>query len=165
MSQGRAGMTKSRAALLAAVLLAGPATAVAEVDPDAAEACVAEHAAAGTSPADCVADAMSHCRLIPPDAPALASQCYRTAKDAWSQGIADRMERLRNTAPEGIAAIAGVEVKYDLLGGFLNCDRLRDLALLGDAEEAAIQREADRCAATATGLAHVRLLWRSRDLP
>lgn len=160
-------MRNPRAVAAAALVALLPTAAWAEIDLAAVSDCLerprTEGAAGGA--ADCVSDAMAACRVIPPDAPALASQCYRAAQAEWSQGITARMAGLRAAAPETIAAIAAIEVKYDLLNGLMQCDRLRDLALLGDAPEATIQREADRCAAEATGRAYVRLIWRARDLP
>jgi hypothetical protein len=74
------------------------------------------------------------------------------------------MDELRAAAPERIAAIAAIEVKYDLIASLTQCDRMEELALLGDRALDQVQREADGCAATAAGIAYVRLLWRSRDL-
>lgn len=144
------------------LMLAGPAAA--EVDLGAVAACAASHKAAGTVPAPCVAEAMAACHAVPADAPALASACYRDAREVWSQGIAAHMATIRESAPEEIAAIAGVEVKYDLLAGLIQCDRMEALALIGPAEAADIQRQKDGCAATAAGTAYLRLVWRSQGL-
>ena len=149
------------AAVLAAAL---PLPATAEIALGTVRDCVARHAANQTVPTACVDEAMSECIGLPGDAPALASQCFRAARDGWSAGIAARMEQLRAAAPGKLAAIAGVEVKYDLIAGLTQCDRMQELALIGDRPLDQVQREADRCAATAAGLAYVRLLWRSRDL-
>ena len=157
-------MTIPRLLGAAALLAAGAGPATAEIDLARVASCVAGHAAERTMPAPCVAEAMTECLAIPADAPSLASQCFRAAREDWSRGIAARMDQLRDTAPERIAAIAGIEVKYDLIGGLTQCDRQEELALLGEAPLDAIQRDKDRCAATAAGIAHVRLLWRSRDL-
>jgi hypothetical protein len=143
------------------LLPAGPAAAV---DLSSVEACVEAHAASDTLPAPCVAQAMTECLGTPSDAPALASLCFREARDTWSEGIAARMARLKAAAPEEIAAIAGIEVKYDLLGGLLQCDRGEELALVGSGALEEIQRQKDQCTATAAGMAYIRLLWRARDL-
>lgn len=158
-------MRNPRAVAAAALLVVLPTAAWPEIDLAAVAACIDRPRTEGGVAVDCVAEAMTTCRVIPPEAPALASQCYRTARAEWSQGITSRMAGLRSSAPETIAAIAAIEVKYDLLSGLMQCDRMRDLALLGDAPEETIQREADRCAADAAGRAYVRLIWRARDLP
>ncbi|MCR9151778.1 MAG: hypothetical protein NXH83_16540 [Rhodobacteraceae bacterium] len=150
-----------RAGILAAAL---PLPAAAEIALDTVQDCVARQAAAQTSPTSCVDEAMADCVNIPADAAALASQCFRAARAGWSAGITARMDALRADAPERIAAIAGVEVKYDLIAGLTQCDRMEELALLGDRPLDQVQREADGCAAAAAGIAYVRLLWRSRDL-
>lgn len=150
-----------RAAVLAAAL---PLPATAEIAIETVRDCVARHAANQTVPTACVGEAMAECLSVPGDAPALASQCFRAARDRWSAGIAARMGELREAAPGKLAAIAGVEVKYDLIAGLTQCDRMEELALIGDRPLDQVQRETDRCAATAAGIAYVRLLWRSRDL-
>ncbi|WP_137700675.1 hypothetical protein [Marimonas lutisalis] len=158
-------MKISRFLCSAAFCAALPLTARAEIDLAAVKACVARHAAEDTLPAPCVAEAMGDCLAMPADAPSLASQCFRSAHDSWSKGIAAHMAHIRDTAPEKIAAIAGIEVKYDLLAGLTQCDRAEELALLGRTPVETIQRDKDRCTAAASGIAYVRLLWRSQDLP
>jgi hypothetical protein len=74
------------------------------------------------------------------------------------------MAEIRDSAAERLSAIASVEVKYDMLGNLMQCDRMEALALIGDAEPAAIQRDKARCTAAATGLVLTRLLIRSQDL-
>jgi len=157
-------MRFTRAVCAGLLAMVPPLPAVAEIALDAAQGCVARHAEDGTIPTDCVAEAMADCLNVPADAPALASQCFRAARADWSAGIAARMQELRATAPERIAAIAGVEVKYDLIAGLTQCDRMEELALIGDRPLDQVQREADGCAATAAGVAYIRLLWRARDL-
>ncbi len=143
-------------------LLAG--TASADVDNLTLVACVQQHAAKETNPAVCVNEALQDCLSVPADSPSVASVCFRDANQAFADGIAQRMAQLQAAAPENIAAIAGIEVKYDLLSGMTQCDRLAELALIGNGAMQDIQRSKDQCATIATGMAHVRLLWRSQDL-
>ncbi|MEX5729539.1 hypothetical protein Ga0609869_002892 [Rhodovulum iodosum] len=154
-----------RTALGLAALLAGPVpAAAAEIDLPAVAACVEAHAAMGDFPAPCLAKTMAECRAIPPDSPALASQCFREARESWFDGIAAHMAEIRKTAPEEIAAIAGIELKYDLMADMTQCDRMEELALVGPGAAEDIQRQKDTCAAAAAGKAYIRLLWRSRNL-
>lgn len=150
-----------RPAFVAIAFAALPLPGLAEVDLGAVSAC----GIAGDPPAACVEQAMAECHAAPPDTPAVASQCFRAAQARFSEGITARMQAIRDGAPERIAAIAGIEVKYDLLLGLTQCDRMQELALVGESDLAAIQRQADGCTATAAGIALLRLMSRSRDLP
>lgn len=152
------------AALLAlAALIAGPAHAGAELDPDSVQACVATASEAGQSPLGCVDQAHAPCVGLPGDMPNVTSLCFNELRNGWSTAIASRMEKLSQEAPDRIAALAGIELKYDLLAALVQCDRLEEIEQLREtpAEEVVLQKS--RCAATASGLAYVRLLWRLPD--
>jgi hypothetical protein len=149
--------------LLAAQVLLAPA-AVAQDDLSGASACIETSPAGGPPPAQCIAAVLQPCLVMPTDTPAAASLCFREANSAFSDAIRAEMQQLSSTAPERITAIAGIEVKYDLLMGLAQCDRLRDLALVGDADIAAIQLEDDRCRTVASGMTWMRLKMRSSDL-
>ncbi|MBN7783625.1 hypothetical protein JYP51_01760 [Ponticoccus gilvus] len=126
--------------------------------------CVAARLDQGSRPGACVAEGLSACDSEPSDMPAVAMLCYQKAQDGWGEGLAARMAEVRATASQQIAALTSVEVKYDLLGKLMQCDRLEELALIGEGDAQAIQRDKARCAAAATGLTFVRLLISAKDL-
>lgn len=151
-----------------AILLIGQVlsaqTAIAQDDLSAAADCIDAAPQGGPPPAQCIAAVLQPCLTMPSDTPAAASLCFREANTTFSDAIRAEMEQLSSTAPGRITAIAGIEVKYDLLMGLAQCDRLRELALIGDAESAAIQLEDDRCRTVASGMTWMRLKLRSSDL-
>lgn len=152
-------------ALLAALSFAMPGTASAEtrLDLDTVAACVGTAADLGKSPNGCVDQAHTACLRLPADTPAVASLCFEETRAAWSDAIGARMADLSIRAPERIAALAGIEVKYDLLSALTQCDRMEELARLREAPTPEILLQKTRCTATASGLAYVRLLWRLPD--
>lgn len=157
-------MRRCRPVACAALLgLALPARA--EVDLATVDACVADSIASERMPTACVDAALAECIATPDEAPALATLCFTTARAAFSDGISAQMDRIRASADDKIAAIAGIEVKYDLLASLVQCDRMEELALLTDRPGEEIARQKIRCAATASGLAYIRLIWRAKDLP
>lgn len=133
------------------------------LDLDGVRTCVATAADLGKKPTGCVDTAHAACLRVSSETPAVAALCFEQTRAKWSDAITARMDHLRNAAPERIAALAGIEVKYDLLSSLVQCDRMEELALLREvpAEEILIQKS--RCAATASGLAYIRLLWRLPD--
>lgn len=150
-------------AFAAVVLSAGIARA--ELDLPAADSCLEDRVSAGKSPADCIEAAHAACQTIPEETPAVAMVCFREARGSWDAGIAEEMARIRDKAPEKIAAIAGIEVKYDLLASLTQCDRMEELALVAShATAETIQRQKSRCEATASGLAYLRLKLRARGI-
>lgn len=148
---------------LALALADTPALAEPRLDMDSVQACVATASELGKSPNGCVDQAHAPCLRVNSDTPAVATLCFEETRSEWSGAIATRMQRLGETAPEKLAALAGVEVKYDLLTSLVQCDRMEELAQLREiaAEEILLQKS--RCHATASGLAYVRLLWRLPD--
>lgn len=157
---------KNRCAAVVAGLLAlfGPGPARAEVVLDQVARCIEHSRQSGTVPTACIDTAQADCLSLPAETPAVAILCYARARESWDSGITQRMAEIRATAPEQIAAIAGIEVKYDLLASLVQCDRLEELARLSSQTAETVQRQKARCTATASGLAYMRLLWRSQDL-
>lgn len=143
-----------------AVCCALPAWAV---DLDSVQTCVETARGAQTNPNDCIDTAHQACLVDSTEAPAAATLCFTKARAAWSDGIAARMSVIQDNAPENIAALAGIEVKYDLLASLVQCDRLEELGLLQEAPAEQVRLQKARCEATASGLAYVRLLWRLPD--
>ncbi|WGW05708.1 hypothetical protein [Tropicibacter oceani] len=149
--------------LLLLSTLASPASA--EVDLTSVDACIAQARSDGQPPTACIDAAHAACQAEPGDSHMVAALCYAQAREIWGNGIRDRMSAITATAPEKLAAIAGIEVKYDLIANLTQCDRIEELSRLGDATGEEIQRQKARCEATASGLAYLRLVWRSADLP
>lgn len=148
--------------LMIAALVAAPLGAMAEVDVPAVQACVAGALEAGENPGLCVEEAHAQCHAAAPDAPNVATLCYTNAEAVWGEGLQSVMARIEADATEQIAAIAGIELRYDLLLGRLQCDRVEELSrVVGVEPGPVVQRQKARCTATAAGLAYVRLLWRS----
>lgn len=144
-------------------VLCSAAQAESRLDMAAVTACVATSTDLGTSPNGCVDQAHARCLAIDGETPAVATLCFDETRAEWSDAIAARMAHLSETAPERLAALAGIELKYDLLTALVQCDRMEEIAQLREiaAEEILLQKT--RCAATASGLAYVRLLWRLPD--
>lgn len=151
-------------ALLAVQLLL-PAPAMAQTDLDGVNACLSERLASGQLPASCVDEAQAACMTINRETPAVATLCFVEVEKEWQSGIAVLMGTIKENAPEEIAAIAGVEGKYDLLSALLQCSRMEELAIVvgRDSDEAIIRQNA-RCKANAAGLTYARLYLRSRNL-
>ncbi|RVT82674.1 hypothetical protein DXV76_15655 [Rhodobacteraceae bacterium CCMM004] len=145
-----------RPLVLSLAVLATPAAA----DPGAARACVAERAQAGEAVADCVNRAQAACFQYEEGAPA-GIACFREMREDWAAEIALRMDEIGAQAPEEIAAIAGVEVKYDLRRNLLECERMQELRLLRQEMDTGAMHAMVRCEATAVGLAYVKLLLQS----
>lgn len=148
------------AGLASSVLMAPPAVAQ---EFDTAGACLEERAAAAAPLADCIVEAQAVCLSFPE--PSLAgAECYRNAKEHWGGLIAARMEEIRAVASNELAAVAGIEVKYDLQGNLMQCDRMEELALVRkDPDEETVYARM-RCEATAVGLAYAKLSYQSRQI-
>lgn len=145
-------------ALAAAPVRAG--VDLAEID-----ACVTAAMAAGEPPNACIDAAHAPCMETPEDAPSVAGLCFLEAKDTWSAGIAALMAETSAKAPEELAAVIAIEVKYDLLGGLLQCDRLEELArAVGPQDAEQVRMQKTRCEAVASGLAYTRLRARIETL-
>lgn len=142
----------------------GDMPAYAGVDLEAVQTCVEQRSQDGSAP-QCVQLSHAECRTFPEDAPAAATLCFNKAHEQWSNGIAARMEVIRTSVDDTVSAIAGIEVKYDLLTSLLQCDRIEELSLLQSGRSEQILLQKSRCAALATGYVYIRLLQRSRDLP
>lgn len=152
-------------ALLFCGSLAFAPPALADVDIQAADACLAAAFDAGGQGGDCVEIAHAECTALPEEAPAVAVLCFTDGQRVWDTATAATMKSLATRLPEDVAAITGIEVKYDILSGLLQCDRLEELAIaVSDLPSGTIAREKARCAATVAGLAYTRLRWRAQGL-
>ncbi|MFW2542220.1 hypothetical protein ACN2XU_06235 [Primorskyibacter sp. 2E107] len=155
-----------RTAILAFVLMGASALpALADFDLDKTKTCLLEAQSKKGNPAICIEEAHAPCLAEPADSPSLAALCFTKARETWSTGITAEMDAIKAGAPEQIAAIAGIELKYDLIASLTQCDRMEELALLGDMPAERLQRDMARCQASSSGLAYARLLWRASTLP
>ncbi|WP_218588655.1 hypothetical protein [Marivita hallyeonensis] len=140
-------------------------SASADVNLVAADACLAARLVQQQNPASCVDEAHQRCLTTPDDMTASAVLCYNQAREAWRIGISAEMERIAETADDRIAAIAGVELKYDLLANLMQCDRMEELAKVGsEATGNQIARQRAQCEASASGLAYLRVKMRAQSL-
>lgn len=144
---------------VAAGLFTTPARAAGDDTADP-RACVEAQIAAGAPVAECVNRTHAECLQFAEGSEA-GIACFLEAKEAWGQRIKARMDEIRASAPEEIAMIAGIEVKYDLQGNLLQCDRMEELRLVRQDPDAATAHADARCEATAVGLAYVKLLLQS----
>jgi hypothetical protein len=139
--------------------------ALAEADLASAENCLIARIDAGENPTQCIDDAHVTCQATPADQPAIAILCYREARAAWDVGIKAEMARINDRADDRIAAIAAVELKYDLIANLTQCDRMEELAKVGsDVSADAIQRQKAHCEASSAGLAYLRVKLRGRSI-
>ncbi|MFZ7090230.1 hypothetical protein [Primorskyibacter sp. 2E233] len=148
-----------------AVIYSSALPALAEVDLATVDACIEQARSDGQVPTACIDAAQADCQAETSDSHMVAALCYTKAREVWGTGIRDRMQLISASAPENVAAIAGIEVKYDLLANLTQCDRMEELSRVGEATNEEIQRQKARCEASASGLAYLRLVWRSADMP
>jgi hypothetical protein len=67
------------------------------------------------------------------------------------------------TAEPGIAHVARIETKYDLLTNLLQCDRLKELSLaVSQMGDDAVAVQDARCQATVSALSFMRLYLRGK---
>ncbi len=133
---------------------------------DRANTCILEETEAGRQPTNCIDDVQKECLAVPEGTPAVATLCFREAKDRWNGGIRGLMEKIKATGNQDMAIVAGIEVKYDILSGLIQCDRIEELArTVSGKSPDVIQRQKNQCIATTSGLAYARLKWRARALP
>lgn len=153
------------AAIVMVLLAAWTAQAGAEEGLAASDECILGKFAAGQQPTACIDEAHGTCLKTPSAMPSVASVCFRAAQDRWSAGIKALMEAVRAKASKDVAVLASIEVKYDLLAGLMQCDRMEELSMaLSELSQEDVLRQKTHCAATASGLAYARLRWRTRDL-
>lgn len=153
-------------AVFTVISLAFAATpALADVDFVAADACIQGRIEAGQPVLECIEAASADCAANGSDASSTAALCFREVKDGWSAGIKTLLDKVNAAASEDIATIAAIEVKYDILTGLLQCDRMEELALaVSDQPAEEILRQKSQCEAMVSGNAYARLFWRSRDV-
>ena len=153
------------AARLGVVLAVLGSPLAAEVDLVAFHACLETQIEANQPAAACVQAQHDFCFGFDPDVePASATLCFVEAKEVWSGGIRAQLEAVEALGDEDIAAVAGIEVKYDLLANLLQCDRMHDLARLTDTPAEALTLQKARCEATSAGLVLTKLTLQSRSL-
>ncbi len=146
------------APLAVAAVIAAPAQGEMSLDMDPVHACVDSAIDLGNSPLGCVDHTHAPCPSLPNDSRNVTSQCFSTLRDGWSATFAGRMDPLRIGAPDRITALAGIELKYDLLASPVQCDRLEEIEQLRETAAKDILLQKSRCTATASGHAYVRLL-------
>lgn len=128
-----------------------------------AQACLDERIEENRPVAGCVQQVQAVCLAF--DAPSLTgADCYRQAKEHWGTLISARMGKIQAHASEDVAAIAGIEVKYDLKGNLLQCDRMEDLSLVRKDPDDETVYTRMRCEATAVGLAYAKLYYQSSGM-
>ncbi|MBU2868720.1 hypothetical protein [Pacificibacter marinus] len=156
-----------RLALIAAIYLAPTAPLSADEmlqSQSQVETCLATQMQNGSPVIACVNEALGACIQFTADAPQAALQCFLEAQTTWTQYISARMDLVLEKGGEDIAAIAGIEVKFDLLQNKLQCQRMTELSMLQDAPTEQTQVAAARCDATANGLVFAKLFAQSENL-
>lgn len=160
-----------RFALIAAICVAlayGPtATFAAEEmlqSQDQVEACLLTQLSNGAPSIACINEALGACIQFTGDAPQAALQCFLEAQKTWTRYIGARMDFVLEKGGEDIAAVAGIEVKFDLLQNKLQCQRMSELSMLQAAPTEQTQITAARCDATANGLVFAKLVAQSENL-
>lgn len=128
------------------------------------EACVSAQAGKGQPVLACINEAQNACIAYTVDAPQAATLCFINAKETWVDYIGTRMAFVAEKGGDDIAAVAGIEVKYDLLQNQLQCQRMFELALLRVDPSEQTQMQAARCEATAGGLVYAKLVAQSQSL-
>lgn len=146
---------------LIAALLSGPA--LAEVDLTVADACFSNAVATQTDPASCIDAAHDVCMVDSGETPAVATLCLAQAQAAWSGALASQIQSTLADVDERIAAVARIELKYDLLASLIQCDRLEELSkVASDLTGPEIAMQTMRCQSAASGLTYMRLFLRDQ---
>ena len=142
-------------------VFAAPEAVAEEFEP--VQACLDARIGANEPVAECIKQVQSLCMSY--DAPSMAgADCYRRAKDHWGNLISERMESIRATASEELSTIAAIEVKYDLKGNLMQCDRMEELSLVQkDPDDGTVYIRL-RCEATAVGMAFAKLYYQSQQI-
>lgn len=139
--------------------------AQADVDLATADTCLTDHLSRNQNPSACIDQAHQRCLTTPETMTASAVLCFGQAREAWNIGIAANMDNITQNADARIAAIAAVELKYDLLANLMQCDRMEELAKLGAvATGDQIARQRAQCEASAAGLVYLRVKMRAQSL-
>lgn len=146
------------------VLMPGAAAAEGIASADEVGACVTAQIAANRAVADCVNQAQVACLGLAEGAPVAGLACYLEAEAAWRGYATLRLREIAEAAPEEIASIAAIELRYDVLQNLLQCDKMLELMHLREEPSAATRLQKARCDATALGLAYVKLRLQSRDI-
>ena len=131
---------------------------------DQVEACLLTQLDNAAPSIACVNEALGACIQFTADAPQAALQCFLSAQTTWASYIGARMDFVFEKGGEDIAAVAGIEVKFDLLQNKLQCQRMSELSMLNAAPTEQTQITAARCDATANGLVFAKLFAQSENL-
>lgn len=128
-------------------------------------ACIDTQFSQNQSAKACLDVAHARCDGEPENAATVAAECYQKTNEFWTKSIRLEMQSLAEKAPQDIAVITGIELKYDILTAMLQCDRQEALALAaGTIGADVILRQKLRCQSSVTGLAFTRLKWQTRDV-
>ena len=133
------------------------AAAEIEIDPVGVRTCLRGEAAQ-QDPAHCVTAAHTACLSFPtPEATAAATLCFAEARDQWNAAIGAGMAAVSETLDETQLGTLQVNLRFDLMGDMLQCDRMQALAELSETPDEQIALQSSRCGAVASGLTFVRL--------
>lgn len=148
-------------AWLAALLI--PGIALAEVNIAAADACFAEADDNSTNPALCIRAAQDFCMDDSDATPAVSTLCYTDALTVWTEAVAMAVDGIDAGSDGGMAAVARIEAKYDMLINLLQCDRAEELAIaMSDLGGVEMALQKARCRSTAGALTYMRLFLSAR---
>jgi hypothetical protein len=151
-------------AIAVGIWLISPVPVAAQDARETLNACLSERIETEAQLLDCVSAAIEPCLSEPDDMNAVAALCFREARGQLDAGISAGMSDLRASASDEISTLVSIELKYDILSGLLQCDRMEELAVaLSEYDAEAIQRQKAQCQATTSGLAYARLTLRGRE--
>jgi len=128
------------------------------------ETCLMSQAQSGGPSISCINEAQGSCIQFISDAPQAALLCFLDAQKIWTKYIGARMDFVLEKGGDDLAAVAGIEVKFDLLQNKLQCQRMSELTMLRAAPTEQTQITAARCDATANGLVFAKLVAQSENL-
>lgn len=157
-------MKRDIGAIAAVCLALWALPAGAEISIETVNACITKAAEDGTNPNLCVDQAHTDCGAIAEDMHTVATLCFTEAQQVWGDAISTKLAEVQAKTDENIGAVAAIETKYDVLSALVQCDRMEELSRLTESTADLVQRQKAGCQSTASGLAYVRLFWRSRAL-
>lgn len=131
---------------------------------EATDACLSEKIETEAQLLGCVTKALAPCMLEPSDMNSSATLCFRGKIEAFEAGIKLGVSQLSDRATNEAFKLINIELKYDMLSGLLQCDRMEELAAAFSKYGAeAIQRQKAQCRATTLGLSYARLTLRAQE--
>lgn len=141
------------AAILATLAQSGTATGIETFD-----ACLTKKSPSEEAVRHCLLTSLEECITEPADVPAVATVCFRDNGSAYETGLKETIASVTSEMSEKNAVILRIDLKYELLAGLLQCDRLEELGLaVSDLSSEVIQRTRAQCEAMAVGLLYGRL--------